>query len=521
MSMSLGEVLDMPVVRAGGPRVLAGEADLDRQVRWVHTGEIADIAQFLRGGEVLLTAGTGIPATESARRRYVRELGEVGVLAVVIELGRAFRSIPPEMVEEARRRGLVLVSLDREVPFMPITEAVHATIINRQYQTLTRANEIAESFTEVVLEGAELPRMLRLLAQELRNPVVLEDNARHVVGMAPYSGSLDSVVGAWQLHARTHHPRGTGVLITSEQPRCAWTVVALKGEAWGRLHVLEADSPLDSVTSIALDRAAAAIALHLLAERGAGYLTEAAELELVQDIVLGRRFDPTEFLARTTGLGVDLHGELVVLVATPEGREVVAELAAALREAMRTAGRPALVSPVGGRVVVVAASGGSEELREALADVAGVIGVSEPAPAASLPRALREAEAAQRLGPTVGSGPVHLYGDLAIHRLLAPLLDGPELSRFVESELAPLIEHDARRRSSLVATLDAYLEAGSSKTEAAALLHLQRRSIYYRLEQIQRLLGRDIDDPHHRTRLYIALRARELLLQREATASAP
>src|SRR5947199_51424 len=56
--MDVRELLELDELRSGGIRVLAGEDQLNRPVRWVHTGEIGDIAQFLHGGEVLLTAAT-------------------------------------------------------------------------------------------------------------------------------------------------------------------------------------------------------------------------------------------------------------------------------------------------------------------------------------------------------------------------------------------------------------------------------------------------------------------------------
>jgi purine catabolism regulator len=63
-----------------------------------------------------------------------------------------------------------------------------------------------------------------------------------------------------------------------------------------------------------------------------------------------------------------------------------------------------------------------------------------------------------------------------------------------------------------VQTLDAYLRSNGNKNLTARALHLQRRSVYYRLDRIEQLLGSSLDDPELRVRLYVALRAREMLL---------
>src|SRR3954451_17573131 len=152
-AMEVRELLEREALRCAGLRVLAGEDRLSEPVRWGHTGEIADIAQFLHGGEVLLTAATGLRGSEADRRRYIRELAAVGVAAVIIELGRAFRRVPVEMVEEARARSLVLVELQEETPFIAITQAVHTQLISSAHETLTRALRIDDALNRLILDG--------------------------------------------------------------------------------------------------------------------------------------------------------------------------------------------------------------------------------------------------------------------------------------------------------------------------------------------------------------------------------
>ena len=55
MLPTIADILELETVRRGSPRVVAGADRLDTKVRWVHVGEIADIAQLLRGGELVLT----------------------------------------------------------------------------------------------------------------------------------------------------------------------------------------------------------------------------------------------------------------------------------------------------------------------------------------------------------------------------------------------------------------------------------------------------------------------------------
>ncbi|MER5913499.1 PucR family transcriptional regulator ligand-binding domain-containing protein [Streptomyces sp. NPDC001982] len=131
-ALTLREVLALDPVQAARPELLAGEAALDRPVRWVHSSEVYEGANFLDGGELLLTNGFGLTdAEDKVRRRYVRELSARGAVGLAVEVGRALPTMPGEVVDEARRLGLPLLALHRVVPFVRITEAANRAIVTR------------------------------------------------------------------------------------------------------------------------------------------------------------------------------------------------------------------------------------------------------------------------------------------------------------------------------------------------------------------------------------------------------
>ncbi|KPI06225.1 transcriptional regulator, PucR family [Actinobacteria bacterium OK074] len=131
-ALTLREILALDPVRAAEPALLAGAGSLDRPVRWVHSSEVYEGANFLDGGELLLTNGFGLTDTdEGTRRRYVRELAARGAAGLAVEIGRALTGMPAEVTDEAERLGLPLLALHRVVPFVRITEAANRAIVAR------------------------------------------------------------------------------------------------------------------------------------------------------------------------------------------------------------------------------------------------------------------------------------------------------------------------------------------------------------------------------------------------------
>ncbi|WP_262286179.1 PucR family transcriptional regulator [Micromonospora sp. MA102] len=228
------EVLALVPVRHGAPRLVAGDAGLDRPVRWVHVAEVPDIATLLRGGELVLTTGIGLPADDAGLRAFIGDLADVGVSGLVVELGRRYVSaVPRVMAAAAERRGLPLVELRRATPFVRITEAVHALIVDAQLTELRATEEIHQRFTELSVEGAEPAEVVRQAAELAGCPVVLENLSRQVLAYDPAGESAELLLDGWEQHSRRIRPAGR----TAYDPDSGWlvTTVGARGQDWGRL----------------------------------------------------------------------------------------------------------------------------------------------------------------------------------------------------------------------------------------------------------------------------------------------
>ena len=188
-----------------------------------------------------------------------------------------------------------------------------------------------------------------------------------------------------------------------------------------------------------------------------------------------------------------------------------------------------VVLPMRGRIVVLASAdwAGFGRIAAVLDEVLGGPGASGPAqrlaarpesawvavgsPAAdgvtSLAPMLADLVDATRTADLIGRrGWVPDPGNLAVERLLLESRDLGEAA--IEHELGPLLA-DERLGSELVETLQVYFDSGENMRETARRLHLANRTVAYRLEKIETLLGGPLDDASRR-RLAVALLVRRL-----------
>ncbi|MEE6261466.1 PucR family transcriptional regulator [Plantactinospora sonchi] len=552
MLPTVREVLALDPVRHGGPRVVAGAGGLDRLVRWVHAAEVPDIAALLSGGELVLTTGIGLPGDDAGLRAFIDELADAGVSGLLVELGRRYSgTVPRSMVAAAERRGLPLVELCRVTPFVPITEAVHALIVDAQLTELRATEEIHQRFTELSVEGAEPAEVVRQAAELAGSPVVLENLSRQVLGYATAGQSAELLLRGWEQHSRRIRQVGR----TAYDPEVGWlvTMVGARGQDWGRLLLrwpgdLSAGAPTPPTRlTILIERAASTLALGRLIRRDAEGLERQIHRNLLTALLDHTRpVDEVALRARALGVPLDRRHLVGVVVRfrtdepgpTPTHQARLRDLAEAVSQALRDAELSGLSSTLDDQAVgaLLALRGAGDEdaalaafataldrVRDGAGAVAGTRDGMGLGPAGAVIVAagsgvadLREARRSLLEARQVADAARRGRRDLRVFRLpqvgLAGLLhllrEEPRLQTFVERELGPLLAYDAEHpREQLLGTLRSYLESGRNKSAAATAAHLSRPAFYERLARLARILRVDLDSVDDCLSLHVALLA--------------
>jgi purine catabolism regulator len=113
-------------------------------------------------------------------------------------------------------------------------------------------------------------------------------------------------------------------------------------------------------------------------------------------------------------------------------------------------------------------------------------------------RELTRAAHQEILRPT----PCHDF-DSTLRTILMALIETGREQSFLQRELGPLLALPPRPRTTLLSTLDSLLETHFNIAASARALGVRRQSIYYRLNQLNGLLG-SFDDPARSLGLQVA-----------------
>ncbi|GAA4003540.1 PucR family transcriptional regulator ligand-binding domain-containing protein [Streptomyces plumbiresistens] len=521
-TLTLADVLALPVLAVGRPLVVTGVTGLDRPVRWVHITELTDPASFLKGGELVLTTGMPLPEEPAGIRRYVDELAGVGAAALLIELVRRYHRPPDALVHACRARGLPLITLAKDVNFLEVTQVVHALILGNQAEAMRRTQRVHEAFTTLTLRGAGPEDVMRAAAEMSGHTVVLENLVHQALICEPSGTTLEEALTDWEQRSRATPPGDR----TSQCGPEGWLTapVEYQGERWGRVAMLPAPAtePAFGPEHITvLERTAMALTVARLIHPTPWERT--AHRNALRDLLEQRHRSPEDVHARLAALGLPTEncGFLTVVVDLPaEGTTANPE--SRLSQDLQTTGIPALLGELApGRLGVLLALSPShpwqptvERLSHAALALSprAVVSVgSEVAHLTDAPRsfhqATRVAEATPPDQPLPPGRSFHERADVDLRRLLYALREDTRIQEYAEQQLGRLLDHDTRHGTNLLTTLRHYLDAAGNKTSAARRGGLSRETFYQRVRTIERLLDCDLESGDQRTALHVALTA--------------
>jgi DNA-binding PucR family transcriptional regulator len=500
-------------------RFVAGEGSANRPIRWVHISELEDPTPWLKGGELLLTTGTGVGTTPGKQRAYIARLHDAGLAGLGFGLGFGHEKVPRALVTAAERAGFPMFEVPYPVPFIAITEAVFTRLLSEQYEVLQRAVDAEHALTRAVMDGAGVEGLAASLARVTGGWALLLD--LHGMPLAATAATArQRAPTIWQ-ELRGSRPEGTGFSLSLvDAGQNVWIQpVGAQGRVEAFLAVGSSE-PLSQVDRIVAGHALSLFAIELAKARAVADAERRLQGDFFESLAAGT-LAPQEVARGLARFG--FAKDAAVAVVAFEGGAVDAPgLAYAIEDHLSRSGGPYLASPGGSEVHVLLPATDDldvRELRKAVVerfdsdDVR--VGAGGPTTPAETGRSLREARYALQVCRLEGWEAAG-FEDLGTYRLLLSMTEPDALRAFADSLLAPLDVYDRDHGGELQASLRAFLQHNARWETAAAELYVHRHTLRYRMRKVEQLTGRDLTSSFDRMEFWLALRARELLTSQDA-----
>lgn len=432
-------------------------------------------------------------------------LAERGLAALAIAPRPYLGTPSATLLARADELAFPVLELPENASFNEILGDVLDVILNRQAVELERARAIHERLTAVVLGGGSFADLINTLAELLGYPVAIKD------------------------------PHGQILAVSDRQPaEKPATVRAIRvgGSKLGEIVAWPEQAPATD-DLMAIDQAATVAALQMVQERVVLTREHRHRALLLDELVSARPGRREDILERAAAFDWNLQVPRAAVLADLEGRDAIDVRVAGqpledrlLRLVRELLGPDSIAwgRPFGLALLLTAkqAAGArgrlGAELQRWLPGATASIGIGRVYPdLADFSTSYGEASEALAVGRELeGRGSVISFEELGIFRLLHQLVSGPELAAFTDDILGPLLAHDSRQGSQLVATVECYLRHSRNRAATARELGVHYNTLRYRLEVIERLTGGLDRNQSRRLSFEVALQARRLLVRRSS-----
>ncbi|MFE3645765.1 PucR family transcriptional regulator ligand-binding domain-containing protein [Streptomyces sp. NPDC059169] len=499
MVHTLGRLLANPNL---GLKLRTGRADV--AVHWAHVSDLVDPTPYLDRGSLLLTTGLSLGRTSRRWPEYVDRLARAGVPGVGFGVGLRHAQIPEPLISAAVQRGLSVVEVPKPTPFSSVVRMVADGLMAEEraeqsasmerYRGLVRAALIPPPHRSIVTRLAGLlDAWVLLLSREGNLLAGAPDHARRYAERVRLEVSRTR---SWHAAAFDHGDARVILLSVGQGSRPAGVLAIGRTLPLGvhergvvdvavdllSLGVAQAAELLDS------ERRERTTVLSMLLSDRVAAATDAADA-----LGIPLPEPPVRIAVLTTDAA--RRDDLLELLENTGGLQIVSALVAC-----ESRGRVAVVLPA-----VEGETGVMHTIISRMRGSAGVI--SEPVDLGGLAKVWPKIVALADTLPSSATGRLLSTKDVADVGLLS-YVSKAEADGWAFATLAPLESEDARRID-LLTTVRTYLAHNGNTEAASAALEIHRRTLAYRLNRAETLLGRRFSDPALRAELWMAFTARD------------
>lgn len=497
-----------------GLSLVSGFDGADRVVEWAHAIELSDPAPWLSGGELVMTTGMQIGKTPREQFDYVARLVEAGVVALAVDTGTNFDSVPSSVVAASNALGLPVLAVPASTPFVAITRAVIDDLTADQVRGVQRVVDQQEVLARATLRGG-IVMVVSALSRALSSPVALIDTDSRILavdGHDPADVIEQTQIEAADGKSRAGLRRQSSKVVADDTGHFLVQSVATATELRGYLGV-ESVVPLSAPQRLLVSHAVSLISIELAKP---AKLVD-AESRLRSAVTRSLLSQTEDFdIGLLHYFGFDADSDITAVVLTNTGPLLAAERQATA--VLTGASATYLLTSRGADLLVVVPSRRAAELtmllhrdlREQLeVDIACGSGLSTKI--REVADSAYQASIAAR-SAALGTTRQVRFADLDTFSLLLSSLDAADIRSLSESMLAVLDTYDEEQNVSggLVDTLAVFLRNNGHIEATSTAMGIHRHTIRKRLNKISILTGRDLDSAHVRAELWIAVTAREI-----------
>ena len=311
MDLNVKDLLAMEPLKDA--EVLGGQQYIHNLIEGVTIMEGPDIADWIKGGEVILTSLYSIQDfDEKELREFTAKLAEKRVSALIIK--KPNEEISDQLIQAGEKFKMPIIQLPKEVPFVDIMYPIMGELFNNQVIKLQYYKEIHDRFTALSLADKGLEKIINTLEELIGNPVALFDrNFSCLVSTYPGLETFEMVekVHFYKQTAGIKFPHYRQIVKYPEldNTKGHQIVVPIETLNHNKMYLLigEINKSLGELDLIAVENAAISLSLELVKQFAVAEVEKKYKNDLIEELISGRIQSINAIYEKANVIGWDLE----------------------------------------------------------------------------------------------------------------------------------------------------------------------------------------------------------------------
>ncbi|WNB93347.1 PucR family transcriptional regulator [Bacillus sp. NEB1478] len=480
--------------------VIAGFEGLTRQVKWVHVVEVPNIKKLLNGNELILSTGVVWKDNPALLSDFLQQLIDCGAAGLCIEIGTYTSSIPKEVVDLANLHRFPIILFLEEVQFVNITQDIHAQLINQHYQMIQDLEEYSQKLNKKLLTFENRDEMLKLMYEYTGLHIIMNTTSAETIFLPECSEET-------KLEVRER------VLKNQESPFLVKQSLQVMEQQYGEIFIFSKEREINEFDQLILDRTTTALSQLFLRELYVEETKRTEKYEWINNWLDGGYSEKQTMDNLFYHEGeMSVNGGTVAICKIPQQttNADLTYLILFIRSIFEQQGFHLITTERQGYFVYILLNKrGVETWKQRLKNGMDKVHQTDflkkhkckfsnfavgqyNKKLAKIGKSYETAVETFRLQKNSELDRMCIfYEDLHMYRVISLFKQQENLHEMMREYLSPVIEYDRKYNGKLMQTLKAYLACSGSKKETAKKLFVVRQTLYYRIEKLERLLGKD------------------------------
>lgn len=552
--ITIEDMLKLEIMK--GCKLVAGFRGIRNTISRVNIMADHEIMEWVHEGEFLLTTAYFFEKENNIEAQiellnicYNKKLSGIG-----IKINPYLQELPQEIIILANKLNLPIIDIHYSIPLADIMMSTFKEIFNKQASLLERIEHLHEKLMTVMMEGKGVNEIVKVVHENIRNPVILIMNFSTETIEHLYEKDMEirgellreinEFYSANNIKNKAKRLDEEKVLINGKYIKRMVMPILIRDNVYGHLFSWATNMPLGGFDLAIIESASTTIGLSLLQDLSVKEVEIRYRSEFFEDLISVDSKRKKKALDRARYFNlipenrylIDViscrmkwgHGEKdeeeesinyirdFVNTVVPNIEELMVYLRLEGLVSTKVNGMQILIGFDSEKPIMKRITEFNSKLIDMLnkksKNIEFKMGVGRVyQDLENVDKSFLDALRAVRIGKTITNNEIVTFDELGIFKILSQDFLNEELEDFYNTTLKPLVDYDKKKSTELVKTLEIYFKNTGNLTRISEQLFAHYNTVLYRINRINEITGLPLDDPNHRLNLEIALKIKDLL----------